>query len=45
MTPGSIGIFAVHETEAWLYSNPDLFPKPVKDALPAGAKKPEENQF
>ena len=37
--------FAVHETEAWLFSNPTLFPKPVKDALPAGSRKPEEINF
>ncbi|MBT3255202.1 MAG: DUF4276 family protein [Deltaproteobacteria bacterium] len=37
--------FAVHETEAWLFSNPALFPKAVKDALPAGVRKPEEINF
>ena len=37
--------FAVHETEAWLFSNPALFPNAVKDALPAGARKPEEINF
>ncbi len=37
--------FAVHETEAWLFSNPALFPNAVKNALPAGAEKPEEINF
>ncbi len=37
--------FAVHETEAWLFSDPNLFPVPVKKVLPAGAKKPEEINF
>ena len=37
--------FAVHETEAWLLSNPDLFPKAVKNALPAGVQNPEEINF
>jgi len=37
--------FAVHETEAWLFSDPNLFPKPVKNVLPASASKPEEINF
>ena len=37
--------FAVHETEAWLLSNPDLFPTVIKNALPARAQNPEEINF
>ena len=37
--------FAVHEIEAWLLSDPDLFPAPVKKALPGVVKKPEEVDF
>ncbi|MDZ7700057.1 MAG: DUF4276 family protein [Deltaproteobacteria bacterium] len=37
--------FAVHETEAWLFSNLNLFPGPIKTALPAGVEKPEEINF
>lgn len=37
--------FAVHETEAWLLSNPDLFPIEVKKALPAKAANPETVNF
>ena len=37
--------FAIHETEAWLLSNPDLFPRAVKDALPSRIRNPEEINF
>jgi hypothetical protein len=37
--------FAVHEIEAWLLSDPDLFPAPVKKAFPAIVKRPEEVNF
>jgi hypothetical protein len=37
--------FAVYETEAWLFSDPNLFPGPVKTALPASVTKPEEIDF
>lgn len=33
--------FAVHETEAWLLADPNLFPLEVKRALPAKAMNPE----
>jgi len=36
--------FAVHETEAWLLSDPTLFPRPIRDALPA-VSRPEEIDF
>lgn len=37
--------FAVHELEAWLLSNPDLFPKGIKDALGEASKDPENVNF
>jgi len=37
--------FAVHETEAWLLSAPDLFPDEIKKALPGKIKNPEEVNF
>lgn len=37
--------FAVHEIEAWLLSDPGLFPLAVKKALPAIVKSPEEVNF
>jgi hypothetical protein len=37
--------FAVHETEAWLLSNPDLFPAGIKDSLPPKAGQPEAINF
>ncbi|WP_428565835.1 MAG: DUF4276 family protein [Solidesulfovibrio sp. DCME] len=33
--------FAVHELEAWLLSDPDIFPLEVKRALPAKTTRPE----
>ncbi|OGP49553.1 MAG: hypothetical protein A3K30_06260 [Deltaproteobacteria bacterium RBG_13_51_10] len=37
--------FAVYETEAWLLSNPDIFPPAIKNALPAKVQNPEEVDF
>jgi Domain of unknown function (DUF4276) len=37
--------FAVHETEAWLLSNRDIFPSEVKRALPARISAPESVNF
>ena len=37
--------FAVHETEAWLLSEPEIFPVAVKNALPAGTASPESVNF
>lgn len=37
--------FAVHETEAWLFSDTHLFPVTVKNVLPASVTKPEEINF
>jgi hypothetical protein len=37
--------FAVHETEAWLLSNPDLFPAKIKSALPGRVAQPETVNF
>jgi hypothetical protein len=37
--------FAVHEFEAWLLSQPDIFPREVKDALPAKVAQPERVNF
>ena len=37
--------FAVHEIEAWLLSDPSLFPSDVRKALPAKISKPEEVNF
>jgi len=37
--------FAVHETEAWLLSNPELFPAEIKKALHTIAQHPETINF
>ncbi len=37
--------FAVHETEAWLLSDPRLLPPSVRKALPGRAAKPETVDF
>jgi hypothetical protein len=37
--------FAVHEIEAWLLSDPNLFPLPVKRALQGIANSPEQVNF
>ena len=34
--------FAVHELEAWLLSDPTIFPKDLQGTLPAKIKRPEE---
>lgn len=43
--PKFFQFFAVHETEAWLLSVPDLFPMEVKSALLAKTKNPEKVNF
>ena len=43
--PKFFQFFAVHETEAWLLSVPDLFPMEVKSAFPAKTKNPEKVNF
>jgi len=37
--------FAVHETEAWLLSNPENLPPQVRKALPGRCSRPEEVNF
>jgi len=37
--------FAVHEFEAWLLSQPDIFPRDVKTALPGKVAQPEQVNF
>ena len=37
--------FAVHETEAWLFSSPDIFPPDVREAIAGRAKNPEGIDF
>lgn len=37
--------FAVHETEAWLLAQPEVFPQEVKKALPRGTSRPETVNF
>lgn len=37
--------FAMHETEAWILSNPDLLPEKVRRGLPGKAKQPETVNF
>jgi len=37
--------FAVHELEAWLLSDPTLFPVQVQRALPASVQRPETVDF
>lgn len=37
--------FAVHETEAWLLSQPELFPAEVRRGFPGKANKPETVNF
>ncbi|MDX9710401.1 MAG: DUF4276 family protein [Trichloromonas sp.] len=43
--PRFFQFFAVHETEAWLLSDPDLFPTAIKRALPAKTANPEMVNF
>lgn len=37
--------FAVHEVEAWLLSQPDIFPVKVKNAFPSKIQTPESVNF
>lgn len=37
--------FAIHETEAWLLSQPEIFPAEVRRALPATTAAPEQVNF
>ncbi|KKK78336.1 hypothetical protein LCGC14_2844600 [marine sediment metagenome] len=37
--------FAVHEFEAWILSQPDIFPRPIQDALPKNVAQPEKVNF
>jgi len=37
--------FAVHETEAWLLSEPAIFPAPVQSKFPAQVQQPETVNF
>jgi len=37
--------FAVHETEAWLLSDPSLFPEPMRTAVAKTSGKPETVNF
>lgn len=37
--------FAVHELEAWLLSDPNIFPKEVKEGFPASIANPETVNF
>ena len=37
--------FAVHEFEAWLLSEPDIFPREIKSALPGKISRPEQVNF
>lgn len=43
--PGFHQFFAVHETEAWLLSNPSLFPAQVRSGLPGSIQSPEQVDF
>lgn len=37
--------FAVHEFEAWLLSQPEIFPRDIKNAFPKSIEKPEQVNF
>jgi hypothetical protein len=37
--------FAVHETEAWLFSDPSVFPESVRDRIQEFAQRPESVNF
>jgi len=43
--PGFYQFFAVHETEAWLLSDPGIFPPQIRSAFPARVQNPEEINF
>lgn len=36
---------AVHESEAWLLSDPGILPRPVRESLPARCERPETVDF
>ena len=37
--------FAIHETEAWLLSDPSIFPAAIRDRLEAASSRPESVDF
>ena len=37
--------FAVHETEAWLLSDPNIFPREIRDRMPRNSATPEKVNF
>lgn len=37
--------FAVHELEAWLLSDPNIFPREIRESLPANVANPEAINF
>jgi hypothetical protein len=43
--PNFFHFFAVHEVEAWLLSQPDIFPLKVKKAFPKKINNPETVNF
>jgi len=43
--PKFFQFFAVHEVEAWLLSQPDIFPVKVKNAFPKKIQNPEDVNF
>ena len=43
--PGFRQYFAVHETEAWLLSDPQIFPTAVMNSFPGRVQNPEEVDF
>ncbi len=43
--PKFFQFFAVHEIEAWLLSQPEIFPVKVKDAFPKKIQNPEKVNF
>ena len=43
--PKFFQFFAVHEIEAWLFSQPDIFPVKVKKAFPKKIQNPETVNF
>lgn len=43
--PKFFQFFAVHEVEAWLLSEPDIFPMPVHKAFPGKIQNPETVNF
>ncbi len=38
-------VFAVHETEAWLFSDPNIFPNNIQRAFPGKTSSPENINF